>query len=282
MQSEDLPAADEIRALAGWNQTLADWRRFLALSPDTCLVAEVQGRAVGTAVLTVHGPTLAWVGMVLVHPDHRRMGIGKQLMERCLGFADQLGIQTVALAATPAGKPLYESLGFVAQAALSRWESPGPPRPTGLAEDAESRLRVWSSGDNDRVESLDASAFGVSRRRLRNALSTDSVAAWVCESPSGQIGGYGFARAGVRASYLGPVVARSPRQGFRLVEVLLGGMPADSPVYWDFHDSNQAAAAWAQEHGFTRQRPLTLMFRGGPPPTGEERLQFALAGPSVG
>jgi hypothetical protein len=67
-----------------------------------------------------------------------------------------------------------------------------------------------------------------------------------------------------------------------LVEALMGRMPADSLVYWDFDDANEEAALWAREHGFTRQRPLTAMFRGLTPPPAESRLQFALAGPSEG
>ena len=35
----DLQAADELRRLAGWNQTLADWRRLLWLEPRGCFVA---------------------------------------------------------------------------------------------------------------------------------------------------------------------------------------------------------------------------------------------------
>ena len=53
---EDLAFADSLRALAGWNQTIADWRRFLATDADGCFVAELDGLPVGTATTTTYGP----------------------------------------------------------------------------------------------------------------------------------------------------------------------------------------------------------------------------------
>ncbi|NDK11434.1 MAG: GNAT family N-acetyltransferase, partial [Armatimonadetes bacterium] len=32
----DLPLAMDLKLLAGWNQTEADWRRFLWLCPEGC------------------------------------------------------------------------------------------------------------------------------------------------------------------------------------------------------------------------------------------------------
>ena len=72
MTRADVPFADSLRALAGWNQTVDDWKCFLALEPDGCFLAEWNGAPVGTATTTVYGPELAWIGMALVHPDFRR------------------------------------------------------------------------------------------------------------------------------------------------------------------------------------------------------------------
>jgi len=68
MTRDDLPFADSVRSLEGWNQTLADWERFLTLQPDGCFVAEWNGTRAGTAATTIYGSDLAWIGMVLVHP----------------------------------------------------------------------------------------------------------------------------------------------------------------------------------------------------------------------
>ena len=46
---EDLPFADSVRAFAGWNQTIADWERFLAAEADGCFLAGWNGAPAGTA-----------------------------------------------------------------------------------------------------------------------------------------------------------------------------------------------------------------------------------------
>jgi hypothetical protein len=48
LTAADLPLGLRLCGAAGWNQTEADWRRFLDLQPDGCFVAELDGTAVGT------------------------------------------------------------------------------------------------------------------------------------------------------------------------------------------------------------------------------------------
>src|SRR5256885_742127 len=79
----DLPFAENVCSLAGWNQTPGDWRRFLAMEPAGCFVAEWDGLPAGTATTITYGFDLAWIGMVLVHPDYRRRGIGNALLGGC-------------------------------------------------------------------------------------------------------------------------------------------------------------------------------------------------------
>ena len=49
MTLDDLTFADSLRAMAGWNQTLDDWRDLIALEPTGCFVAEWDGTPAGTA-----------------------------------------------------------------------------------------------------------------------------------------------------------------------------------------------------------------------------------------
>src|SRR5512145_3259576 len=84
MAENDLPGADNLRRLVGWNQMPEDWARMLRLEPDGCFVAILNSVVVGTVTTTTYGQALAWIGMMLVHPDHRRQGIGRRLMQRAL------------------------------------------------------------------------------------------------------------------------------------------------------------------------------------------------------
>src|SRR5437870_5411367 len=121
MTVADLPVGMRLKQQAGWNQTEADWRRFLALEPDGCFVAERDGAPVGTTTTCTFGP-VAWIAMVLVDPAVRGQGIGKALMRHALAYLDRCGVRSIRLDATPMGQPLYEQLGFQVEYPLARYE----------------------------------------------------------------------------------------------------------------------------------------------------------------
>jgi len=270
---DDLPFADALRGLVGWNQTLDDWRRFLALEPEGCFLAEWDGVPAGTATTLVYGPELAWIGMVLVHPEYRRRGISRALVGHCIACLRERGVRCIKLDATPLGKEVYDGLGFKDEWTLTRWEHAGLQ----LEPPADARLRPWRSSGS----ALDAAAFGVSRDRLLETLVSRSCCAWVLETAPDHIAAYGLLRPGARALYLGPVAATSPGEGLLIIQALLARSGRER-VFWDIPDQNTAAVAWARAHGFAAQRGLTRMYLGENAAPGDPRQQFALAGPEVG
>lgn len=294
LRRADLPFADSLRALAGWNQTLGDWERFLATEPTGCFLAEWNGIPAGTATTIVYGPELAWIGMVLVHPEFRRRGIGQGLLRHCIDSLRARGVRCIKLDATPLGRTVYEGLGFQDEWTMRRWAcAPTSPQATrqepGRADpDAQQRVptglsavRSWRASDEQSLSPLDATAFGVSRHRLLAALVPQSCSSVVLESEPGRPSGFGLLRSGSKARYLGPVIARSDDDGIRVVEALVAGSEGQA-IFWDVPDENTAAVAWAEQHGFAVQRPLTRMFLGENVAPGDPRRQFALAGPEVG
>jgi ribosomal protein S18 acetylase RimI-like enzyme len=274
----DLPFADAVRALAGWNQTFEDWERLLSLEPHGCFLAEWNGAPAGTATTTVYAAGLAWIGMVLVHPAYRRRGIGGALVQHCIEHLRARGVRCIKLDATPQGRSVYHSLGFQDEWTLRRWarcSAPPPPAPRDV------QFRPWRSADAPLVETLDATTFGVSRSPLVLALAQQSRCSWVLESEAGHLAGYGLLRTGSNSLYLGPVTAVSADAGLLLIEALLARSEGQG-VFWDIPDPNTAAASWAERHGFTVQRPLTRMFLGENFAPGDPPHQFALAAPETG
>jgi GNAT superfamily N-acetyltransferase len=277
LRPEDLPFADSLCAIAGWNQTLGDWRRFLEMEPEGCVLAEWNGSPVGTATTLRYASEVAWIGMVLVHPEHRRRGIGRALLNHCIALLQARRIRCIKLDATPAGKQVYDGLGFKSEWTLVRWEHAGPQ----AAKPTSGRLRPWRVSDLQDTASLDVAAFGVSREKLTEALASQSRLALVLEHAPGRVGGYGFMRPGSRAMYLGPVVATTDEVGLQLVQALFANTTGER-VFWDIPDANTAAVDWARRHGFIQQRMLTRMYLGENTAPGNPRQQFALAGPEVG
>lgn len=122
----DIPEAMELSTVAGWNQTAADWSALLENSPEGCLGIECDGRLVATTTLVCYDTRLAWVGMVLTHPQYRRRGFASALVERAIGIAEERAIATVKLDATESGRPLYAALGFRDEQPVERWGVEAP------------------------------------------------------------------------------------------------------------------------------------------------------------
>src|SRR5262245_32370282 len=121
LTAADIPTGMRLKEQAGWNQLESDWRRLLELQPDGCFLAEHEGRAVGT-VTTCRFGGVAWIAMMLVDAAFRGRGFGRALMLHALNDLDSRGIRSIRLDATPLGRPLYESLGFVAEAEFIRFQ----------------------------------------------------------------------------------------------------------------------------------------------------------------
>lgn len=121
MTRADIPGGMRLKDLAGWNQTSADWARFLEAGEEGCFAVELDGAVRGTAATIDYQGRFAWVGMVLVDPEYRGRGIGTKLLERCVEYLDAIRIPCIKLDATPLGKPIYEKLGFVTEYEIERW-----------------------------------------------------------------------------------------------------------------------------------------------------------------
>lgn len=268
----DLAIADELRSLAGWNQTLADWERLVAFSPEGCFLAEWDGAGVGTVTTTAYGAELAWIGMMLVHPEYRRRGIAKALMERAIQSLQGRGVKCIKLDATPAGEPVYRQLGFEPEWELQRWE-----RET-MATDRE-----WAATETAPVAAepfsvrypatLDRTAFGADRGDWLRLLS-------MCGRSRSMSRGFGLLRPGMLADYIGPVVAEDESQAEVILRELLAG--TSRRVFWDIPRPNVSAEAFAKQFGFRPVRSLRRMSMGPTRGASNPRLQYAIGDPATG
>lgn len=122
LEKDDLTFADEIRASAGWNQMAPDWRRFLSHEPEGCFLGEWDGTPAGVVTTIRYGNELAWIGMMLVHPDYRRRGVASALMDGAIDYLRSKNAACIKLDATPEGAQVYEQLSFRPELELFRCE----------------------------------------------------------------------------------------------------------------------------------------------------------------
>jgi len=276
LTAEDLEAADELRADLGWNQTISDWQRLSALSPEGSFVADQNARIVGTCTTVSYGSALAWIGMMMVHPASRGQGIGNALLQRAVEQLRQRGVGCIKLDATPMAQPLYARIGFVPEWTLTRWEHQGSP----LGVESKPGL-IHSPAEKDwpAILTLDTQVCGVYRGPLLRSLAADSRRVLIYES-GGSILGFGMLRRGARADYFGPMAAH-PGIGEPLARCLLSGHD-DQPIYWDIPDLNQPASDLARRLGFTFLRPLTRMYLESNLVPSDPFYQWAIADPATG
>ena len=226
---------------------------------------------VGTTTTTVYGPDLAWVGMVLVDPEYRRRGIATALMEVALDHLRARGVRTIKLDATPAGRPVYERIGFVPENLLERWAGTGLP--------SANRQEGFSPGTWEQIAVIDRAVFGADRAAFMRTIIADSGPPITTTVDRGGVGGYAFARPGRRAAYIGPVVAEDAGTAARLLTTVAGGL---GPLFIDIDPAFPGAVDLVRELGFVRQRELLRMRLGPPIRIGSSPRVFAIAGPEVG
>jgi GNAT superfamily N-acetyltransferase len=253
MTAADLPLGLRLSRQAGWNQTEADWKRFLALQPDGCFVAQWGGTPVGTTTTCIFGP-VAWIAMVLVEESARGRGIGTALLHHALEFLDRRHVAAVRLDATPLGLPLYERLGFVEQFRLARYQGILPPAAP------EAGALAASPGHWEALAALDETVTLTDRRRLLFRLFAEESVGTFLPQGGGRLGGFLAARPGTRAVQLGPCIA-APEAGpvlFTAARHLFAGRP----IFVDIPVPNEAANRLAEAQGLAVQRHLTRMCRG--------------------
>ena len=88
--------------------------RFLQRNPQTCLVA-VENQTIIGAILVGSDGRRAYIYHTAVHPNYRRRGIARQLVEAVLTVLDELKIHKVALVVfkrNTEGNRFWEKLGF--------------------------------------------------------------------------------------------------------------------------------------------------------------------------
>lgn len=277
MNLNDLDQAFSLSKSEGWNQTEKDWRLLLNNPINTCLVAEHQNRVAGTATALNHANEVAWIGMVLVDKRLRGQGAGKMLL---MHIIDKLKlINSIKLDATPAGQPLYESLGFKEEYVILRMINSRLNKFDIKESDSEPVLPV---GENlSEVLNLDRKIFGTDRSYLLETLFHDYPERVYIKRRKKKLDGYIFGRAGIRFNYIGPVSAHSSESAGILISTALKSL-INQPVALDISEDKRDLIRWLESIGFVKQRQFYRMYLKSNHYHGIVKNQFLISGPEYG
>lgn len=279
MTAADIPAGMALKNSAGWNQSVRDWRMIFNASQGGSYVAVIDKSVIGTITTITYSNRFSWLGMLLVTPEYRRQGIGTMLMKSAIYYAKDYG--AIFLDATPAGVPLYRSLGFVALSTLIRMERQGN---AGMVVPSFAQPLI-SANTLQAVCTYDEPIFGADRCSILIALFYDAPH-YGFVAPSHPIGhtaitGYCLGRCGSHFEQLGPIVADNVEIAQALVSTALKDY-AHKNVIVDIPTANSQWMGWLEQQGFVKRREFTRMVLGVCDAFGQPEKHYAIAGPEIG
>lgn len=265
----DLEAAADLSREARWPLWPEDWRKLLAAAEG--LIAECDGRVVGTALSWRHGDGCAALGMVLVAREFQGRGIAKRMVSRLLEHLDDhlVVVHTPALYIS-----LYKNQGFEEQATLSSHQGVASMAPL-VALDHGDRIRPLGRDDSTLLQSLDERASGLPRGFAIQEL-LDSGCCVVLEN-AGTAKGYAFCRESGFGLIIGPVAAPTEEGAKALIahwvnqavrQKIRVDVPADTGL-----------SEWLDSIGLRKVDTATVLIRGAscvpaePPTLWAEMLQ---------
>lgn len=231
----------------GWPDSEAEW--LVIYDAASVLGVRRAGELVGQGALGVFTGAGSIAKMV-VAPSAQRQGVGGKILDALLMEAELRALGRVGLVATPFGKPLYESRGFVAVGDVvitmgtPRIDLPGSDEPeTSVVKEAEQVLALERRFTN-----------GARAAVLRGRL-THSCASALCAD------GFALATAHEKGTRVGPIFAEDERSARALARAIFRAVPG--PVRLDVPGEQVEFRAWLTGLGLLEKGVHTEMARGG-------------------
>ena len=169
LDEQHLAGALVLSRAANWNQNEADWRMMLRLGRGFGLSA-ADGSLVASIVVLPYGDEFAWMSMVLVSPEHRRLGYASRMLRRALAYLQSRGL-TAVLDATPAGHEVYAQEGLRDTWSFQRYSLSETRPMSGWQDVSGLKLRQLADGDWPQILSPRTATSAASGRRAASARS---------------------------------------------------------------------------------------------------------------
>jgi predicted N-acetyltransferase YhbS len=275
LEESDLESADEILKLAfrGAVSRLEDLRLYRQIQPDGWFVAEKAERLVGMVGAANYGK-LAHIGLMAVHPEAQRQGIGLALMQFLLDRLGRQQIPLVTLDASQMGRPLYDRLGFIPYDETITFQRLAPlsvvPQPSGI--------QPITMVDLDELVEKDTQVFGADRRKVFQVLLENFPdRGFLQRDENGKLVGYLFAQ----KNRIGPWVMLKPGRAEALFQAALS-LGDKWMLSLTVPSVNAEAMDLLKQYGFTQVRSNRHMGRGNCGLPGQREKVYSQTSLAVG
>jgi GNAT superfamily N-acetyltransferase len=145
----------------------------------TFVARDAQDRLAATSVATRYGRT-GWIGHVFVRPELRGHGLGTRMTSVAIAHLQRAGCESILLASTELGLPIYERLGFKIESAYHEMRGSAAANSVELAP-----YRPLMASDRAALSELDRQVSGDDRGGL---LTSFEDFAW-CVAREGKLVG---------------------------------------------------------------------------------------------
>lgn len=258
LHTEDIPSLIELSASLGWDYSRPDLHTILT-SGIAYGHKTPTGKLISSAAIFPYGPNLASLGMVMVDPAHRRLGLGQAATQKVMDNLPDKATP-ITLVATEQGVPLYEKMGyrtvstlhkFIAETYRPRHESTKFPN---------YHLQQLSKTHLDEILHLDRAALGADRTNFLQArLQQANTAVILRRQTDNTAVGYALTIPGTVVTILGPVVAPDTDLAFALIDHL--ARQTNGALRIDIPSEQTALIEKLPLYGFTLQAtPPVMLF----------------------
>lgn len=277
LAATEFDAASSLVVEAGWNQVPADWQLFTELGAAFAVHDDSGGLAATAATLPF--ARFGWISMVLVRKSHRRQGLATALLQHCITHLTQQG-RVPVLDATPAGRTVYQPLGFRDGWQITRWRRAHAAAQAAVDANDAAWIRSLRDDDWSHVDELDTAAFGADRAAVLRRLHARSRTFACVAEREGRVIGFLLGRNGRQATQVGPVVTREAAVASALLQHALARITG--PVILDAVDAHHELRQQLPVAGFSVERGYTRMALATDAAYGDAHSMVAIAGPELG
>lgn len=250
MRREEVDLALDWAAREGWNPGIHDAEPFFLADPRGFFIGEVDGETAATGSLVRYPGEMSFAGFLIVRPDLRGQGFGRQMLDHLMGIGKK---RNVGGDGVPEMVSTYLRKGFAFAHWNHRYAGLGGGRcPKGLTPAGDV--------DPEELKHYDAEIFGADRCAFITSFLAQKGTISLVVVASHGIKGFGAIRPCRTGHKIGPLFADDRRTAESILHGLVSTVPGKE-YFLDVPEPNAAGMAMVRdlelEERFTTARIYT-------------------------
>jgi GNAT superfamily N-acetyltransferase len=238
-------------ATEGWNPGINDASAFHAADPQGFLMGHLDGKPVTGISVVAADDTFGFLGLYIVHPDHRGQGHGLQTWQAGLAY---LGTRTIGLDGVVAQQANYERSGFQRAHRSLRY--------VGQSTHDAKFAPLLTPHDFDELLPYDAACYGAERVGfLKHWFDGSDGRKCLKVKRNDQLAGYGVIRPCRTGYKIGPLFADTPALAETLIVSLMSNTNGEA-ITIDMPEPNSEGLKMLASLGFAPVFETARMYKG--------------------